>query len=140
MTLLLPALSLEALLLEFSRVSHPTLWTPNGTLPFFEQDLATFLLVRGPYAWLGYVWSGCTDSGYPSGCDPKCQADDCRPCRFPTARDQDPFPRPAALDEDYGEPMGHCTEASPGVWKREWTKASVALDCNAFKATITKKA
>jgi hypothetical protein len=36
---------------------------PNGTLPYFEQDLATFMLVRGPSAYLGYVWSGCTDSG-----------------------------------------------------------------------------
>ena len=42
------------------------------SLPYFEQDLATFLLVRGPYAWIGYVWSGCTDSGYPRGCDPNC--------------------------------------------------------------------
>ncbi len=25
----------------------------NGTLPDFEQDLASFLLLRGPYAWLG---------------------------------------------------------------------------------------
>ena len=24
-------------------------------LPYFEQDLAAFLLIRGPYAWLGMV-------------------------------------------------------------------------------------
>ena len=26
----------------------------NSTLPNFDQDLATFLLIRGPHAWLGY--------------------------------------------------------------------------------------
>ena len=65
----------QALLLEFSRVDHHAdigLWFPNGSLPYFQQDLATFLLVRGPFAWIGYVWSGCTDSGYPAGCDPNC--------------------------------------------------------------------
>jgi hypothetical protein len=24
------------------------------------QDLAAFLLVRGPYAWLGWGWKGCS--------------------------------------------------------------------------------
>ena len=36
-------------MLELSRVDHHPdigLWFPNGTLPWFEQDLATFLLVR----------------------------------------------------------------------------------------------
>jgi hypothetical protein len=60
----------QALLLEFSRVAEGQappgwLWFLNGSLPYFEQDLATFLLARGPHAWIGYVWSGCTDSGYP---------------------------------------------------------------------------
>ncbi len=26
-------------------------------MPHFSEDLATFLLVRGPYAWLGYRWA-----------------------------------------------------------------------------------
>eukprot|EP01051_Picozoa_sp_SAG22_P026950 SAG22_NODE_8777_length_630_cov_1.725047_1_plen_190_part_01 len=100
----------QALLLEFSRAPL-ALWSSNGTLPYFEQDLATFLLVRGRYAWLGYLWSGCTDSGCPAEhgphgyCDPNCEADDCKPCRFPRPRDSHPFPRPAALDDDYGEPV-----------------------------------
>jgi hypothetical protein len=59
--------------------------------------------------WLGYTWSGCTDSSYPESCDPKCEAEACRPeackpCRFPKARDASPFPRRAALEEDYAEP------------------------------------
>ena len=36
----------QALLLEFTRLSHSQLWHANNTLPYFEQDLATFLLVR----------------------------------------------------------------------------------------------
>ncbi len=26
------------------------------------QDLANFLLLRGPYAWFGYAWIGCSQS------------------------------------------------------------------------------
>ena len=32
----------------------------KGVLPAFQQDLAAFMLIRGPYAWLGYSWMGCT--------------------------------------------------------------------------------
>ena len=28
-------------------------------IPAVEQDLARFLLVRGPYAWIGWQWVGC---------------------------------------------------------------------------------
>ena len=34
----------------------------NGTtvpLPQPEMDLATFLMIRGDYSWIGYGWSGC---------------------------------------------------------------------------------
>lgn len=129
-----PNVTKQALLHPFSRQDHTELWSVNGTLPYFEQDLATFLLVRGPYAWLGYEWSGCTDSGYPTGCDKHCLQDDCKPCRFPVSRDANPFPRPAAMDDDYGTPVGYCKEAAPGVFRREWTKADVELDCNTYAA------
>ena len=29
------------------------------TLPNFDADLASFLLARGPFSWLGYQWMGC---------------------------------------------------------------------------------
>ena len=29
-------------------------------LPEFDADLANFLLTRGPYAWLGHGWMGCS--------------------------------------------------------------------------------
>ena len=32
----------------------------GGPLKAPEQDIATFLLARGDYAWLGYGWQGCT--------------------------------------------------------------------------------
>ena len=56
-----PDLVDQALLFEFSRVDHKAdvgIWHPNGSLPYFEQDLATFMLVRGAHAWMGYTWSG----------------------------------------------------------------------------------
>jgi hypothetical protein len=34
-------------------------------------------------------------------------------------------------------PAGRCTETRPGVFERAWTKAHVAVDCNAFEANIT---
>lgn len=97
---------------------------PNGSLPAFEQDLATFLLTRGEYAWLGYGWLGCGDArgGCSSGL----------------------YQRPAELELDYGIPMSHCVETAPdsGVFTREWTKATVQMDCNVGqygKAKITWK-
>jgi hypothetical protein len=41
------------------------------------------------------------------------------------------LPRPAALEVDYGEPLGLCTETSPGVFARAFTKLNVTLDCSA---------
>jgi hypothetical protein len=62
-----------------------------------EQDIANFLLVRGPYAWLGHGWLGCSRE----------------------------YEVPPLLNADYGEPTGLCSETAPGsgVFTREWTKA-----------------
>ena len=93
----------------------------------------------GPFAWIGYTSSGCTDSAYPAGCDPKCNADDCKPCRFPRDHDSHPFARPPALDDDCGIPIGYCKETADGVFEREWTAATVSLDCNDLTTRITKR-
>lgn len=100
-----------ALMLEFSQPKV-------RPLVDWKRDLATFLLVRGPYAWIGYAWIGCTSAG----------------------AEEIHWPRPAALDEDYGEPHGLCSETSPGsgVYERQWTKARVAMDCATGEATIEK--
>jgi hypothetical protein len=82
-------------------------------LPELDQDLANFLLVRGPYAWLGHGWLGCSlEYAYPE-----------------------------ELEVDYGEPLGLCTESKvrPGVFTREWTKATVQMDCNTWTPTIDLK-
>jgi len=81
-------------------------------LPSPTQDIATFLLVRGPYAWLGYGWLGCIDT----------------------------YERPPELGLDVGEPTGQCEEASPGVFTRKWSKATVAMDCNTWEGSITPTA
>ena len=39
----------------YSRIAHSTPFP----LPSPDQDLAAFLLTRGPYAYFGYGWTGC---------------------------------------------------------------------------------
>jgi hypothetical protein len=97
----------------FSRTTHHTPFP----LPSPDEDLAAFLLSRGPYAFFGYGWTGCIDSAHP-------------------------FTRPPSLDVDYGEPTNFCSETSQGsgVFTRNFTKVSVALDCNAWQATFTPAA
>ena len=39
-----------------------------------------------------------------------------------------------------GEPQGLCAEtASKGIWRREWSHATVEMDCNSWSANITMK-
>jgi hypothetical protein len=37
---------------------------------------------------------------------------------------------------DAGEPTGLCVETSPGVFARNWTKGTAALDCNSWTASL----
>jgi hypothetical protein len=83
-------------------------------LTALKQDLANFLLVRGPFAWLGHGWVGCSKN----------------------------YPFPAEFNLDYGEPTnGVCKETAPnsGIFTREFSKASVKMDCNKWEPTITMK-
>ena len=122
----------------FSRTTHHTPWP----LPTPDQDIAMFLLSRGPCklsvdrpalpfpgpqiqprnptpnnrptdAIMGYGWAGCYS--------------------LPTH----PFTRPARLDQDFGTPLNFCSETSPGsqVWTRNYTKLNLAVDCSSFTAT-----
>lgn len=61
----------------------------------FDQHLAAFLAMRGPHAWFGYGWVGCSQT----------------------------YTRPKQLDTDFGVPVGLCRETSHGVFERNWTKA-----------------
>jgi hypothetical protein len=94
--------------------------TANGPRSI-ARDVATFLLVRGAFAWLGHGWIGCTSGS--------------------KAANETQYMRPAALDVDYGEPDdggAGCTETAPnsGVFTRQWTKAAVSVDCNALEGRI----
>ena len=93
-------------------------------VPDFNLDLATFLLVRGPYAWLGYSWDGCTSGSAGPGQG-----------KMPYLR----YGLPSSTQVDYGVPNGRCTEAAPdsGVFTRAWSKAAVTVNCNdGVSATI----
>ena len=74
-----------------------------------ERDIAAFLLVRGPYAYLGEGWQGCIG---------------------------EPPALPPAVFLDYGVPLSNTTEAAPGVFTRQWSKALVTFDCNNYNASI----
>lgn len=82
-------------------------------LPNLKIDLANFLLVRGPYAWLGHGWRGCS-----------------RQYLFPDE-----------LNVDYGVPSGLCKETAPnsGVFTRDFSKSTVQVDCGTWTPTITMK-
>lgn len=79
----------------------------------FAEDFASFQLVRGPIAFLGYAWVGCLDS----------------------------YPLPPELGLAYGEPTGTCSETSPGsgVFTRDYTLSTVTMDCNAYKGYVVLK-
>jgi hypothetical protein len=88
-------------------------WT-NATqrpLPAVSQDIAAFLLLRGPYAWIGSGWIGCVTD----------------------------YPFPAELEVDYGVPMTpYFNETAPGsgVFTRSWTKATVTFSCPTWTGTV----
>ena len=89
-------------------------WCFRATISQLKQDLANFLLIRGPFAWLGHGWKGCSQN----------------------------YPFPPEFDLDYGEPIDPvCKETAPhsGVFTREWSKASVKMDCATWTPTITMK-
>jgi spore germination protein YaaH len=58
-----------------------------------------------------------------------------------SASDTGTASRPASWDVDYGTPLGLCNEASgkPGQFVREWTKATVTMDCAAWTGKIAMK-
>lgn len=98
-----------AMLYAFSPGCHGS----TSNITDVEADVANFLLVRGPHAWLGHGWSGCSKV----------------------------YEWPKILDADFGEPMGLCkeTSAGSGIFTREWTKATIKMDCNSWTPTITFK-
>jgi len=79
--------------------------------PSLLQDIATFLLIRGSHAYIGYGEWG---MGWP-----------------PTLK------RPKLMDTNYGVPIDpFCREISPNVFTRKWSRATITLDCNIWNASI----
>lgn len=86
-------------------------------LPFFETELAAFLIMRGPHAYIGYGEWGMT---------------------WPPA-----LPLPSELTSgDWGQPLGLCEEtaAGSGIFERSYENAKVTLDCNTYKGSIVSSA
>ena len=91
-----------------------------GSLTDPDGDVAKFLILRGPYAFLGTAWVGCVGEG--------------------TSRhSNESYVRPPSFERDYGTPVGLCKETAAGVFAREWTKATAAFDCNTNRSTLTMK-
>jgi hypothetical protein len=86
----------------------------------FAQDLANFLLIRGPYAYFGHGWQGCAQ---------------------PKADEGGGYAFPQQLNADFGMPLGMCAETKPGsgVFQREFTKATVSMDCASGTPLIVLK-
>ena len=105
--------------------------TTGAVDPHFQQHLASFMLMRGKFAWFG-----CKYSSLPrlSQTERRCFADGWVGCSRP-------YTRPPELDRDYGVPHGICRETSPGsgVFERDWSKAKVKMDCNTWTGTIEHK-
>lgn len=85
----------------------------NRTPVVAQNDVATFLLVRGPYAWIGNGWEGCPAAG--------------------------PTPLPDDIFLDFGMPLGNLTQPVQGVFQREWEKATVQFDCNTYNSSFLWK-
>jgi len=91
-------------------------WAPGVIDKAIVENVASFLIMRGDYAWMGFSWQGCSNT---TG---------------------SPFrPLPDEVRVDHGVPLGLAQEVAPGVFEREWSKATARMDCNAFKGSIVMK-
>jgi hypothetical protein len=81
----------------------------NTTLLQFSEDLAYFMLVRGPWAWIGYSWDFCAAH----------------------------HTMPPELFLDYGDPVNTCEQTTPGVFVRVFEHAVAAFDTNTYKGAVT---
>lgn len=86
-----------------------------GSQEISKETLAAFLIARGPSATMFLA-----------------------PYDAPMIARQWSFPTGVDANADPGTPTGQA-QLNGQVWQREYTKASVVLDCAAFKATITFK-
>ena len=81
------------------------------------QDVAAFLLMRGPHAWIGWGPWGML---------------------WPTTPDGSGLARPAVMTAEYGEPVDGalCSQTGPTTFSRAYSLATVTLDCRTWEATF----
>ena len=71
-----------------------------------NQTLAAFLVVRGPIAYIGYGWASGQERWRPE------------------------------FTWEVGEPLGSCSEPTPGVFTRPWTFGEASIDCNTWEGKV----
>lgn len=93
-----------------------TIFPKPYSFHWLKQQLAAFLLIRGPHAFFGTGWGVGLVHEWN-----------------------------ALYDIDFGVPVakkndndGVCQEINPNVFYRAWTKYNVTLDCNKWDAIFTK--
>eukprot|EP01060_Flectonema_neradi_P012834 TRINITY_DN19614_c0_g1_i1.p1 TRINITY_DN19614_c0_g1~~TRINITY_DN19614_c0_g1_i1.p1 ORF type:complete len:414 (+),score=69.34 TRINITY_DN19614_c0_g1_i1:47-1243(+) len=88
--------------------------TPAPSQADWEKIVAAFLVIRGPYAWVGTAWDGCHSTWI--------------------------YPWTDLFDKDYGVPL-HDTynEVKPGVFQREWSKVTITYNCDGTAPTFDYK-
>ena len=94
----------------------------SGNLTSLDADIASFLLMRGPWAWTG---AGMWGMSWPTG-------------RTWNSSNL-PVSRPPQFDFDYGTPLDeHCFEAGAGsnIFFRRYTHRTPQLNCTAYTATL----
>ena len=106
------AKTMASLCSDASLQEKPALWSAGSHDNHLStQTVAAFMIVRGPHAWLGTGWQGCTTT--------------------PTTWQQDPL-----MQLDPGTPVGLCKQVKPGVFSRQYTRGTVSLNCNSYQATL----
>ena len=103
----------------------------------FNQTLAAFLILRGPSALFAFdvvgpyecasTGCGCDSNSIANqGCDPK------KPKGYRLGK-WSPL-----LELDFGQPLAAPAVAGR-VWRREWSKAKISLNCSSWEARIELK-
>jgi len=93
--------------------SDYSIWSVHAS-PSKRDALIAYLLTRGPYGFIGHGWEGTCNMDYTL---------------------------PPEYGVDYGQPLDNCTETGTGsgTFVREWSKATVSIDCATLQGQIKMK-
>ena len=124
---------------------------PFKGLTDVNNSVAAFMLIRGPHAFLGWSWVSCSGDCFTElkDCPPPpgnqihyditlggLVGPDCKHAAVLHTASR--FSHRCRAD---GEPTELCHETAPGseVFVREWSKATVEVDCKGWTSSITMK-